>query len=138
AGQDPAQPPRGAGQTQDLVEQWKAELAAAKLRRTKGRHLEAGGFVVAIGADVLAGLIAGHCRSGDCAFAPIVGLTRLAGGIAMGIRGRDRVQDANVEIEALLVRGPKGGSSGPAPLGSTSGASAAGGRAIGVAWRVRW
>ena len=134
-----ATPSVNVGQTKDLVEQWKQELADAKLRRSKGRHLEVGGFLIVLGGDLLAATIVEHCHAGGCAAAPLVGAAGVAGGLTMGLVGRAQVHDANVEIGALITRGPAMPPSVAIPIGGTSSPiSVTVGRTTGVTWRVRW
>jgi hypothetical protein len=137
AGQDPVTVPASPAQTKDLVQQWQQELASAKLRRTKGRQMEVGGFLLALGGDIAAGLIAGHCR-GDCAAAPVIGLSSIGVGLSLGFAGRARAQDANIEIAALLTRGPRLASGVAIPLGASSPISVTVGPTTGVSYRVRW
>ena len=138
AGQAPSTLLATPTQTLDLVEQWQQKLAAAKLRRTQGRHMEAGGFLLALGGDIVAGLIAGQCRHAGCAAAPVVGLTSIGVGVSLGFVGRARAQDANIEIAALLTRGPQLGSSVAIPLGTSSPISLTVGQTTGISYRVRW
>jgi hypothetical protein len=141
AGQDPSTRPASPSQIKDPkdpVERWKQELADAKIRRTKGRQMETGGFLLALGGDIVAGLIAGNCRHADCAAAPVIGLTSIGLGLSMGFVGRARAQDANIEIGALLTRGPQIGSSVAIPLGVSSPIAVTVGQTTGISYRVRW
>jgi hypothetical protein len=136
AGQDPVTPGIAAA-SQDAVEHWKQELADAKARRTKGHQMEVGGFLLAIGGDILATVIALHCHEA-CDSAPALGLTAITSGIVVGMVGRARAQDANVEIGALLTREPKAPVSVAIPLGKDSPLSITVGQTTGVSYRVRW
>jgi hypothetical protein len=136
AAQDPAAPIVSRAQTKDPVEQWKQEMADAKLRRTKARHMEVGGFLLAFGSYVLSFAIIENCHG--CAAAPIVAIGGVSSGIALGYVGKTRVTDANVEIGALLARGPKTMPSVAVPLGKDSPFVVTVGQTTGVTYRVRW
>jgi len=137
AAQDPVTPVVTRVQTKDPVEEWKAEMAAAKLRRTKARQMEVGGFLLAFGTYVVSFAVAVNCH-GHCGALPVVALGGLGTGITLGYIGKTRVTDANVEIGALLVREPRNGATVALPMGKDSPISITVGQTTGVAYRVRW